>query len=151
LKELDLHGLRMADALHLLVEAHNSIAASGSREGLKVIHGYGSTGQGGEMREEIRELLRRNPHAGEFVTGEEAENNPGFTIVYPRKRLPAGSERLWDAIVEFCKEPRSQEEIVRKFIRRSAEPEIARAIRELTNRGKLRETYHNTRKKYSAR
>jgi hypothetical protein len=151
LRELDLHGLKMADALHVFVEAHNSLAGSGKREGLKVIHGYGSTGQGGEIRREIRDILKRNPHAGDIVTGEESENNPGFTIIYPKKRLPAGSERLWDSILGFCSEPRLQEEIVRKFIRRSADPEIARAIRELQNRGRLIETFVNGRKKFLAK
>jgi hypothetical protein len=148
LREIDLHGLKLADALHLFVETFNSVASSGKPEPVKVIHGYGSSGTGGEIRRRVRDLLKRNPHSGSFVTGEEMENNPGFTVVYPRHRLPEGSERLWDSIIEFCLEPRTQEEIVRRFIRRSPEPEIMKALHELLRRGRIRESHVNGKKRF---
>lgn len=148
MREIDLHGLKVSEALSAFVEVHNSIVASGKREGVKVIHGYGSSGAGGEIRVAIRTLLRNNPACADWVRGEDAEGNPGYTIVYPRRRLPPGGERLWDAIVEFCSSPRTQQDVVCRFVRKSSEPEVNRALRELEQRGRLRVLYKNGRKHY---
>lgn len=148
MREVDLHGMKYASAMELFIEEHNAIADRGRAEPLKVIHGYGSSGAGGELRTAIRSLLKKNPASGEFVTGEVAEGNPGYTIVYPRRRLPEAKDRLWDAIIEFCRSPQTQSDILRKFVRRSGEPEVLRSLRELESRGRLRSFYKNGKKHF---
>ena len=149
--EIDLHGLKYAEALERFIEEHNRTAESGSQTALKVVHGYGSSGTGGEIRKAIRALLSRNPASGEFVKGEVSEGNPGYTIVYPRRRLPQAKERLWDSVLEYCSTPRTRQQVVRKFVRRSGEHEVAQALRELETRGKLKSFYKNGRKCYEHR
>jgi hypothetical protein len=148
MRELDLHGLKFADAMYLFVDTCNMMVAQGNAGGLKVIHGYGASGQGGLIRGEVRKLLKRNPHAATVVLGEDADNNPGYTLVYPKRRLPAGSERLWDSITEYCSEPRRDSDIVGRFIRRHGEPEIRKALAELENRGKIRSFASSGRRMY---
>ena len=147
MNEIDLHGLRMSEALERFVEAHNSLSG-GRGASLKVIHGYGSSGSGGEIRAAIRNLLKQNPASSDYIRGEEMDGNPGYTVVYPKRRLPTGVDRLWDAIMEYCASPRSQQEVLTKFVRRSGEPEVNRAIRELEHRGRLRSFLKNGRKHY---
>ncbi|MCR4424802.1 MAG: Smr/MutS family protein [Firmicutes bacterium] len=146
MEELDLHGLRMAEALEAFVAHHNSLAASGGGTGFKVIHGYGSSGSGGEIRAGIRSLLHSNPGCADYVPGEDMDGNPGYTVVYPRRRLPTGSQRLWDAMVEFCATPKTQADVVHRFVRRNAEPEIVQGLRELERRGRLRSFVKNGKK-----
>jgi predicted CopG family antitoxin len=146
LKELDLHGMRAAEALERFVEMHNSLLSSQ----FVVIHGYGSSGTGGDIRAAIRSLLRSNPQCSDFVPGEEMDGNPGHTVVYPKRRLPSVSERLSDAIRRFCEEPATLSDVLKRFVRRSSEPEITRVVRQLEGSGRLRSFFKNG-KKYFAR
>jgi hypothetical protein len=67
-----------------------------------VIHGYGSSGSGGAIREELRRYLKAHEEIfGEFLAGESLRN-PGVTILYPRETLAAtplgmgtGSAPIW--------------------------------------------------------
>ncbi len=52
-----------------------------------MIHGYGSTGGGGVIREELRKYLKAHAETfGEFLAGESLRN-PGVTILYPGESL----------------------------------------------------------------
>jgi len=86
---IDLHGLRVQEALSRLSAACNRLLKSGRRGPLRVIHGYGSSGKGGDIREAVREYLEHNSSRVEYVAGEQFFNNPGVTIVYPKHPLPA--------------------------------------------------------------
>ena len=74
----------MAEALREFVRFYNHCVRSGYRGRLEVIHGYGSTGGGGVIREELRRFLKAHEETfGEFLAGESLRN-PGVTILYPR-------------------------------------------------------------------
>lgn len=85
---LDLHGMRVAEALRVFVQAYNQRVARGDGSPLRVIHGYGSSGGEGAIGRELRRFLERHADAATFMAGEDFSINPGFTVVYPRKRLP---------------------------------------------------------------
>ena len=85
---IDLHGLRVTEAIERLSQACNRRLRTGNGP-LHVIHGYGSSGRGGDLRAAIREYLDRNSSRVEYVPGERFFNNPGVTIVYPKHPLPA--------------------------------------------------------------
>lgn len=138
MRELDLHGLRTQEALELLVAAYNDAVAHGNLQPIKVIHGYGSSGAGCDTKRALRSLLERNRHCADFVRGEDIDGNPGYTLVYPRHRLPSGSQSLWQAIQAFCATPKTQSEVIRKFARRNRDRDIAQALRELEASGRLR-------------
>lgn len=86
--ELDLHGMRVAEALAAFLNAYNRRVAGGDASPLRVIHGYGSSGGEGAIGRELRRYLARHADAVGFMAGEEFSINPGFTVVYPRKPLP---------------------------------------------------------------
>lgn len=88
---LDLHGMRVAEALRVFVQAYNQRVARGDRTQIRVIHGYGSEGGEGAIGRELRRYLAR--HAIEFMAGEDFSINPGFTVVYPKKPLPPPASR----------------------------------------------------------
>lgn len=75
------------------VRFYNGCVRSGYRGRLEVIHGYGSSGSGGAIREELRRYLKAHAEVfGEFLAGESLRN-PGVTILYPRERpapMPLG-------------------------------------------------------------
>jgi DNA-nicking Smr family endonuclease len=87
--EIDLHGLRVAEALARLADACNRRLGSGDAGPIRVVHGYGSSGRGGDLRVAVREFLDRHAEQAEYVPGEKFFNNPGVTIVYPKRPLPS--------------------------------------------------------------
>ena len=88
---LDLHGHTWAEALEAFIEFYN-----GSFQGpentpvgrLEIVHGYGSTGEGGVLRSRLRGFLHRHEDCLEFRLGEDLDSNKGHTIVIPIKPLP---------------------------------------------------------------
>jgi len=87
-EEIDLHGLTVAEALSRLASHCNARVRAGNFGPIRVVHGYGSSGRGGDLRAAIREFLSRHPGRLEFVPGEKYFNNPGVTVVYPKHPLP---------------------------------------------------------------
>jgi dsDNA-specific endonuclease/ATPase MutS2 len=88
-RSIDLHERTVAEAIREFVRFYNSCVRSGYRGRLEVIHGYGSSGSGGVIREELRKFLKAQEETfGEFLAGESLRN-PGVTILYPRETLAA--------------------------------------------------------------
>ena len=88
-RSIDLHNFTVAEALREFVRFYNNCVRSGYRGRLEVIHGYGSTGGGGVIREELRKFLKAHEETfGEFLAGESLRN-PGVTILYPRESQAA--------------------------------------------------------------
>jgi dsDNA-specific endonuclease/ATPase MutS2 len=82
-RSIDLHNFTVAEALREFVRFYNNCVRSGYRGRLEVIHGYGSMGGGGVIREELRKYLKAHSEIfGEFLAGESLRN-PGVTILYP--------------------------------------------------------------------
>jgi dsDNA-specific endonuclease/ATPase MutS2 len=69
------------------VRFYNNCVRSGYHGRLEVIHGYGSMGGGGVIREELRKYLKAHSETfGEFLAGESLRN-PGVTILYPGESM----------------------------------------------------------------
>jgi hypothetical protein len=137
MRELDLHDHTVDEALRVFVEFYNRHVRSSSREPLRIIHGYGSTEKGGKIRVKLRSFLEVGAGSLEWKPGEDAEGNPGVTIVYPRKVLHASEDQLAAAILEFCSIPRTESKIAGEF-RKHAPREIKEAIRALVRQGQLK-------------
>jgi hypothetical protein len=87
-QRIDVHGLSVAEAMRTFVAFYNDRLRKGHRERIEVIHGYGSSGTGGVILQELRDYLAANAGRLEsFVLGESV-GNVGVTIVYPKKILP---------------------------------------------------------------
>lgn len=87
-RRIDLHGMRVDAALDAFIQYYNQCLREGYREGIEVVHGYGSSGKGGALLAALRELLARHTDRCTVVLGESV-GNVGMTLVYPDKKLPA--------------------------------------------------------------
>jgi dsDNA-specific endonuclease/ATPase MutS2 len=109
-RSIDLHNFTVAEALREFVRFYNNCVRSGYRGRLEVIHGYGSTGGGGVIREELRKYLKAHSEIyGEFLAGESLRN-PGVTILYPgesQAAMPPGSGAGFSSIPRM-KPPRKR-------------------------------------------
>ncbi|MGD0096544.1 MAG: Smr/MutS family protein [Terracidiphilus sp.] len=88
-RSIDLHNCTVAQAIREFVRFYNSCVRSGYRGRVEVIHGYGSTGSGGVIRDELRRYLKAHDEIfGEFLAGESLRN-PGVTVLYPGEKQAA--------------------------------------------------------------
>jgi hypothetical protein len=86
-RSIDLHNHTVPEALRDFVRFYNGCVRTGYRGRIEVIHGYGSNGSGGIIREELRRFLSAHDEIfGEFLPGESLRN-PGVTIVYAKDSL----------------------------------------------------------------
>lgn len=137
-RELDLHGHTWSEAKAEFIDFYNdALEQAGYVTGIQltVIHGYGSTGEGGVLRKRLRGLLCRLEGRLEFTPGEEVDGNMGCTVVTPLKPIPEDdllTEEIWD----YCKRPRVRSKITGRF-RRHGHPKVVQAIRLLEKQGRL--------------
>ncbi len=137
-QSIDLHGCTVTEAMAKFVDFYNSSVRSGYRGCIEVVHGYGSSGVGGKIQQELRRYLAKNSERLEiYVPGN--LGNPGITRVYPKKLLPASEKsdqasRAREAILNFCEMPKSRERIFSKLTGRFGDrvlrDEMSRMIRD---------------------
>lgn len=144
--ELDLHGYKVIEALSVFVDFYNRRVAKGDKSHFVVIHGYGSGGNGGQIRRRLRKLFARFPDCVEFLPGEQFSGNPGISMIVPHKALPTEEEGLAAEILVFCGAGKSEEKILGKF-RRYGDAEVKTQIKTLVKKGKL-QTFFKGRYKY---
>ena len=138
--EIDLHGLTWEESFTRFIEAYNdAFDSAGKPSGVqvRVVHGYGSTGEGGVLRKRLRGFCQRFEDYLEVTTGEEIDGNRGCTVVSPIRRLPDMDVMLAEHIWNYCKGARSQSKIAGRF-RRYGQPHVMQTIRSLEKQGRLR-------------
>ena len=150
---LDLHGKTWAEALTEFRDFYNAAARNHPAGGvqLEVVHGYGSTGQGGRLLTSLRSYLERQAQAGllSYRAGESVDGNPGHTWITTLKPLPAAGDDLADGIWEFCARPQSHRKVMNRF-RRHGDPQVQQAIRELQGQKRLQAVTVGREKGYQA-
>ena len=86
-RSIDLHNFTVQEAMREFVRFYNACVRSGYRGRIEVIHGYGSNGVGGTIRQELRKYLKAHAETfGEYLAGESLRN-PGVTILYAKETL----------------------------------------------------------------
>lgn len=147
---IDLHGRTWSESLTELISTYNRVLATDpSTEVLEVVHGYGSTGTGGSLRRRVRSFLTAHGDRLEFKPGEDADGNPGHTMVLPIRPLPEIGDLLAEQVLEYCETARTQSKITGKF-RRHGDPIVIQAIRRLERQGRLRTVSKGRNKGYEA-
>ncbi|HUK83236.1 MAG TPA: Smr/MutS family protein [Verrucomicrobiae bacterium] len=146
--ELDLHGYPVAEAIELLVQDYNARVDNDRFGCFKVIHGYGSTGQGGVIRTKLRAFLNEHLDKLRYESGDDY-GDPGWTFVYPKVRLPSQRDRMAATILSFCSEGKSEEKILREFAK-LGEVQVRQVIRSLAKQGKLKIVNKGTKVLYRA-
>ena len=127
--ELDLHGQTWSETLATFVEFYNDAVQKGAGS-LDIVHGYGSTGEGGILRSRLRGFLQRHEDCLEFRLGESVDGSKGHTSVIPLKMLPDTHDLLVEQVWDFCAIPKSQSKITGRF-RRHGDREVLKAVRYL--------------------
>jgi Smr domain len=96
-KSIDLHNCTVAEAIHRFVRFYNACVLTGYRGRIEIVHGFGSSGTGGAIRQQLRGYLEAHAEIfGQFLDGESLRN-PGVTILYagetPAPSVPAPFDR----------------------------------------------------------
>jgi DNA-nicking Smr family endonuclease len=92
-RSIDLHNFTVAEALREFVRFYNNCVRSGYRGRLEVIHGYGSTGGGGVIREELRKYLKAHSESSLPERACATLESRSSTQVNPRQRCRQAQER----------------------------------------------------------
>ena len=134
--KLDLHGYTAQQALKTFLSYYNRQVRAGVRRRIEVVHGYGSSGEGGLIRKRLRAFLSSFPGWVSYMPGENLDGNPGYTLVYPKSLLPEDTDMLQAEILSYCWIARTEEKILGKF-RRYGDFEVMVALKELSKQEKL--------------
>lgn len=148
--ELDVHGYTVQQALDAFVNTYNRELARQTRRDIHVIHGYGSSGEGGVIRDRLRAYLARFADRLDWIEGEALERNPGLTVVRPRRPLPDALSQLAGEILAYCQPGKTIGQITNKFSYRHGESQVKEAVRELDRAGRLNVVSKGKHKKYEA-
>ncbi len=151
--ELDLHGRTWSEAFEEFIRVYNDAVDSAPESAalhIVVIHGYGSSGEGGVIRHRLRSYLRRFPNRVDFTPGEETTGNRGCTEITPLTKLPNSYDLLEEEISTFCMAPRTKGAIARK-LRRYGDRRVLNAMQNLTRQGRLTKTRNKTALVYVSR
>lgn len=147
--ELDVHGFTVPQAIEAFVGLYNREVAAQTRREIHVIHGYGSSGEGGAIRDRLRAYLHRFATHLDWIEGETLQRNPGLTVVRPRRPLPDALSQLASEILAYCQPGKTMGQIINKF-RRHGESQLKEAVRELEKTGRLKVVSKGKHKKYEA-
>ena len=128
--DLDFHGKTWREALAAFREAYNANLSGGAKS-LRLIHGYGSSGVGGDLRIRFRKYLQKHQSRLSFQPGEAIDGNLGWTLVEAARPLPEDDELLEDLILDYCQQPRTLDKIAGKF-RRYGDPKVRQALKSLS-------------------
>jgi hypothetical protein len=135
--KIDLHNMTVKEALTTFVAYYNAQLARNDRSEIEVVHGYGSTGAGGEIRKRLRKLLDGNAKKLDYRKGERYSPNAGVTFVTPFLPLPTAADQLQVEILEYCESARTESKIIGKF-RRYGDKQVKDALQSLLKEGLLR-------------
>ena len=148
--EIDLHGFTQIEAVEALVKYYNRQVKSGDCSRIDVIHGYGSSGEGGALRVRIRGFLARHADCLRFELGENFPPlNPGKTLVFPLRVLPDATDMLADEILEYCTTAKTMSKISGKF-RRHGDVRIQASLKNLEKQGAITSFYKGPYRHYQA-
>ena len=146
--ELDLHGSTVAGAIEQFTRFYNARVDDDRHGCIKVIHGYGSSGEGGAIRIKLRAFLDDHLDKLPYEAGDQY-GDPGWTFVYPKVHLPDERERMAAAILKLCVEGKTEEKILREFAK-LGKVQIKQVVRSLTQRGGLKTTTKGAKVLYQA-
>ncbi len=132
---LDLHGMRTRDAIDRFIYEYNRTVGAGG-ERMEVVHGYGSSGVGGDIKGALCALLDAHASKVRYIKGESL-GNKGITVVIPDGALPSRQYAL-DPVVgsALSIKPVSVAAIEQKLSGLATADEIQRSLAALVSNGK---------------
>ena len=137
MKKLDLHNHTVREAMDAFKRFYNAQFTQSRPAEIEVVHGYGSTGAGGEIRKRLRKYLETHGKKMLVRKGEHVTGNPGVTYVTPIQPLPSVSDALEGEILAYCESARSEAKIVGKF-RNAGQKKVKSALKRMVKAGTLK-------------
>ncbi len=137
MKKLDLHNHTVREAMAVFVRFYNAQFTQSQPAEFEVVHGYGSSGEGGKIRKRLRKYLEAQGKKMLVRKGEHVTGNPGVTFVTPIQPLPSASDALEGDILDYCETARSEAKIIGKF-RNAGQPKVKAALKRMVKDGVLR-------------
>lgn len=137
MEKIDLHGRTVKEALEEFTLFYNSRLATGKSGEFEVVHGYGSSGEGGLIRKRLRKYLDQHAKKLLYRKGENYLGNPGATYVTPLQPLPSAADALQADILDYCQQARTEAKILGKFRQHGQKP-VKQALTSMTKEGLLR-------------
>ncbi len=132
--ELDLHAYALGEALEKFLEEYNRRVRDKKLHRFTVIHGYGSTGKGGKIRQTLRLLLTE--YADRVSFSDTLDGNDGATIIHPKTLLPTFAEYKSADILAYCRQPKPISKIHHEFAAYGDKP-ITKAVDLLVRQKRL--------------
>jgi len=145
--KINLHGYTVDKALAQFITNYNLIIKNSQNTKICVIHGYGSTGEGGKIRSSLRKYLSEQTDKLQWFCGEQINGNAGITYIQPKRTLPEPYENLAHEIYHFCQTPKTREKIAGHF-RKHGDQCTLKAIKHLEHSNQLKIVWKGKHKCY---
>jgi len=145
--KINLHGYTVDKALKQFIASYNLCIQNIKNVEICVIHGYGSTGEGGKIRSKLRQYLSQHTDKLHWTCGEQRNNNAGITFIKPVKNLPEPYEYLAKEIMTYCLTPKTKKKIAGHF-RKHGDQCTLQAIKYLEKKNKLKTVWKGKHKCY---
>jgi hypothetical protein len=129
--------LPTTESIRGLIAFYNKQINKGSRQPIRVLHGWGSSGIGGIKRAKLRNFLDQYDTHLSYRRGNDIDGNDGYTIIFPQKALPTANDLLSQEILVFCQISRTKEKILGKF-RTHGDMNVNKALNKLVKQGQLK-------------
>jgi len=113
--KINLHGYTVDQALKQFIAMYNLCVQKTKTIEICIIHGYGSTGEGGKIRSSLRKYLSQQTDKLQWTCGEQISGNAGVTYVKPKHTLPEPHVNLAHEIYHFCLTPKTKKKIAGNF------------------------------------
>ena len=125
---IDLHDMIYDEAIRYFINKYNESIKIDPKEEIIVIHGYGSTGNGGILKQRFKTFFKQNKDNLNFL----ADINPGRTFITPIHSIPIILDILSEKIVTYCSDsPKAIIKIQGKFHREYRANEVKQALQKL--------------------
>lgn len=134
--KIDLHNKTLREAINHFIAEYNRVVSRGLKDDIEVIHGYGSSGVGGRIKNHFKSFSEA--HKEYFLVVH--NQNIGVTIVKPKKIIPVHNLILEKEILLYCSDaPKSLSKIQSKFFKNYEINQIKKTIKILLNKKLLME------------
>jgi len=145
--KINLHGYTVDKALEQFIANYNLCIQNTKGIEICVIHGYGSTGEGGKIRSSLRKYLSQQTDKLQWFSGEQINGNAGITYIKPGQALPGPYENLAHEILHFCQTPKTKKKIAGHF-RKHGDQCTLQAIKYLEKNNQLKIVWKGKHKCY---
>jgi len=146
---INLHGFTVNEALAQFIIFYNDWIKSKKGIEICVIHGYGSKGNGGKIRSDLRKFLTEHNDKLTWFPGEQIDNNTGVTYVKGYQKLPQIHEKLANKVIHFCQTPKTKDKIAGNF-RKYGDQCVLKTIQLLEKNNQLGTVWKGKHKCYQA-